>query len=208
MTTLQQSAEEAGLIADICREPEDDSLRLVLADWYEDRQWSDKADFIRWQVAHPQQIARLRASLLTGVRWAGDIGWLNQWIRQAILAASLPLAIFGEWHVTVSRGLISGVEMKATDFIGRAAALFAGAPVTKVLLTDKRPGSSTGHASGGYLWRGASAASTTTLGSCLHVQLFERLQGRLYDTEVMALADLSQAAVAYGREQASLPPLV
>lgn len=47
MTT---TATHAGFISDICEHPEDDSIRLIYADWLEDHGDPERAEFIRVQV--------------------------------------------------------------------------------------------------------------------------------------------------------------
>src|SRR5262245_18655301 len=46
---------EAGLLADILEHPDDDTPRLIFADWLEDKGEQDRAEFIRIQL----QIAKL-----------------------------------------------------------------------------------------------------------------------------------------------------
>jgi uncharacterized protein (TIGR02996 family) len=43
--------DETALIAAICARPDDDTPRLVYADWLDDHGWEDRADFIRDQIA-------------------------------------------------------------------------------------------------------------------------------------------------------------
>lgn len=46
-----QSPDEAALLAAICAEPDDDTARLVAADWYQENDQGDRAEFIRTQIA-------------------------------------------------------------------------------------------------------------------------------------------------------------
>src|SRR2546427_10728947 len=41
---------EQGLLSDICERPEDDTPRLVYADWLDDHDQPERAEFIRVQV--------------------------------------------------------------------------------------------------------------------------------------------------------------
>src|SRR5262245_43074307 len=45
--------DDPSLLAAICAHPQDDSLRLVYADWLDDHDESDRAEFVRLQVANP-----------------------------------------------------------------------------------------------------------------------------------------------------------
>jgi uncharacterized protein (TIGR02996 family) len=44
------------LFAAVCAQPDDDALRLIYADWLEDHDEPDRAQFIRLQCAHPIEL--------------------------------------------------------------------------------------------------------------------------------------------------------
>lgn len=54
--------ERGALLAAVCADPDDDTLRLVFADWLQENGEGDRAEFIREQVrfaAEPRSSARL-----------------------------------------------------------------------------------------------------------------------------------------------------
>jgi uncharacterized protein (TIGR02996 family) len=103
------SSHEEGLLADIIDNPDDDTPRRILADYYEEHGQSERAEFIRLQLeqaALPEDDPRLREIALrsTGLLQAHGEGWLGPlarvrgvamtWKRGMIEAASLTLAGF------------------------------------------------------------------------------------------------------------------
>jgi uncharacterized protein (TIGR02996 family) len=119
---------EEGLLRAICAEPDDDGLRLIYADWLEDRGDEDslaRAEFIRVQVAlasmttaDPQrdELELRERDLLTAheERWA---------------------APFRRFHLEVwgfERGLIEYMILPADSFLRGAEELFSATPLQEV----------------------------------------------------------------------------
>src|SRR5262249_27792053 len=117
---------ERSFLADIVEHPDDDAPRLIFADWLDDHGCSERAEFIRVQVA----LARLgefddrREALLWRQRelllaqepeWVGDLAqWLHGWMFR--------------------RGFIESVSARLDDFLAHGESLLAREPVECVTL--------------------------------------------------------------------------
>jgi uncharacterized protein (TIGR02996 family) len=112
----------------ICENPEDDTTRLVYADWLEehgDAQDAARAEFIRVQIERSRlppddpgraDLSRRQAHLLGSHR--------DTWLRQ------LPALRGVVWPHRFWRGFVSGADVQAWKFYRRhAAALFTATPV-------------------------------------------------------------------------------
>jgi uncharacterized protein (TIGR02996 family) len=117
MTRSHESAFLEAILAD----PDDDSPRLIYADWLDERGDADRAEFIRVQCAlhaapadDPRRPAwrDREAALLT----AHEAGWLGPLRGQFYLWA-------------FRRGFLEEVTLNAPAFLDGAAALFRAAPV-------------------------------------------------------------------------------
>jgi uncharacterized protein (TIGR02996 family) len=115
----------------------------------------------------------------------------------------------------VRRGFVASVSLPTAAFLAHAPALFAAHPVTEVRLSDVRPA----QAYGPWCWFGhpdPSQDRPDVLPEPLWLKLdgpffvdfrSERIYGvQGYDTEGEAMAALSAACVAHGRQLAGLPP--
>jgi uncharacterized protein (TIGR02996 family) len=125
------SGEGEALIRAIIGAPEDDTLRLIFADWLEERGDVLRAELIRVQceLAHPPSRgsgSRRRAALKRredrllqsqGKMWAG------------------PLAPVLD-HYAFSRGFVDAVSLNGKLFLAQAEALFRLDPITCVKLTS------------------------------------------------------------------------
>jgi uncharacterized protein (TIGR02996 family) len=114
-------------LEDIIAHPEDDTSRLVFADWLDDHGEADRAEFIRLQV----QIARLSA---------GDPQRRPLEKRQEELLArhegvwksALP-ALEGVTWQDFTRGFVEAVFVESVEaFLAQAPSLFAAAPVRRL----------------------------------------------------------------------------
>lgn len=107
---------------------------------------------------------------------------------------------FGEWR----RGFVDSVICTPETFVRVAKYLFAFAPVERVMLL--KPGF---YWEPGDVW--ASDAWSDPGALTIPHKIYQHLKmlqyARPYPTQTDAFADLNQACVAYGREQAGLPQL-
>lgn len=129
--------EHAGFMEAICANHEDDSVRLIYADWLDEHGDADRAEFIRLQVCiarggngdEKYTEMRLRSGdLLTknfGLRWAMPIldllGWSNSGAR------------VGSWGWR--RGFIESVTLTAKEWFLRHDELTSLTPIREVTLT-------------------------------------------------------------------------
>ncbi len=114
-----------GLRAAILAQPDDDTLRLIYADWLQENDQPDRAEFVRAQVAASQaepyspqagkQIAIAKRLHDAHPEWGQEV---RKWVNGAQFA----------------RGFIEHVNVNAATFPRDAAALFAHEPVRSILL--------------------------------------------------------------------------
>jgi uncharacterized protein (TIGR02996 family) len=138
------TSDERGFLHAICECPEDDTARLVFADWLSENGDPDRAEFIRVQV----ELARTpptteaderRRKVLIGrhdALWkAHAAGWLT------------PFSPFAK-RESFERGFVQSLEVPATTFLQHAERWFALTPLTHVKITASS------------VWDAASASRT------------------------------------------------
>lgn len=130
------------LLRDVLEHPEDDTPRLILADWLDETGEHGRAEFLRVQCA----IARIcrgnregcpepdagrlddlisREAALMGGVW--ELGWLDP-VPARFLSDSV-----------INRGFLATLRCPCDWFMGEAVAVFAAQPITRVELTDRQP---------------------------------------------------------------------
>ncbi len=129
----------------ICEAPEDDTPRLIYADWLEERGRGDRAEFIRAQCAltrgnadaKGQETLRARAAGLLEAHWEEWVGPLEQALRGDPVALSWMHYLAGPYRPEalnlLPRGFVESVALTARRFTARAEALAQNA-----LLIDLR----------------------------------------------------------------------
>jgi uncharacterized protein (TIGR02996 family) len=211
----QQLATDRGpdLLAAICERPDDDGPRLALADFLEHTGDADRARLIRlqcrlarmpWGAPDRGEVERETAALL-GKHY-------EDWS-----APVRPWALGRGWY----RGFLAGIETRWDIFRAYAGPLFQSAPLLEVIrLTGLEPGL-------GDLtrvcasWRCAGPDGPREPDE-VPAELWPLMQGRLADggltrvyvdaegdgemCRALALKDVSDAAVAYGRRAAGAFP--
>lgn len=125
-----------GLLQAVCASPDDDTPRLVLADWWEEHGQPDRAEFVRVQceLAKPGSaleplpfgdpnalaVADGRARRYQrGMRRRDDLRWRERKLRASKAAEDVwPVAV-SAWadKYEFSRGFISSLTCPATDFL-------------------------------------------------------------------------------------------
>jgi uncharacterized protein (TIGR02996 family) len=234
------------LLRGVLAEPEDDWVRLVLADFLEGNGEQERAEFIRLQLIRASgpneqtdwchhdltfppdcrgcQMRRRERELLVaqwtcldplGLEFCGGgpgphglhlQGW---WPESGGVASCF----------FFRRGFVHSITLTAADFLAHAGAIFSAQPVVSVALADKRTWVNDvgGHRPARHCWwyedkweRGGRDDLPTALfgllrGGELDTSTTEHC--RWYSSEADAVADLTQALVAYGRSLAGLPPL-
>jgi uncharacterized protein (TIGR02996 family) len=207
-------SEQAGILQDIIEHPDDDTPRLVYADWLQDQTEGFLAEFIRAQVT-------LRQFLLNpepGGRYpvAVEVMSIRPELRPGLLAAFRPVyedldgdtepldeILSKRFSFWVHRGLVEDVEVyggrAVASFVRHAAALFSQVPMLRLTLT--RASSRRSAVSAGYL--GAHPPDNVALGTVR--RLLSRPEiGRVRGLDLRNL----QLGNAMGRCLLQCPPAV
>jgi uncharacterized protein (TIGR02996 family) len=112
----------------ILAHPDDDTARLVYADWLDENGEADRAEFIRVQIEltrAPTLTLRLREKVLLALHG-------EEWLAQFKVHGG-PLQ--GETHGGFRRGFVEVVWMPAAEFVRRAEPLFTRLPVRELRVT-------------------------------------------------------------------------
>ena len=140
------------LLRAILTNPDDDTARLVYADWLQEQGAVHLALFIRVQVELATHISSEHGGVRHYHAWALGRRTVELERRERDLLLSIPELecegfiqvrshdYFGamDSHKTAAfrRGFIESLKCPAADFLDHAAAIFAAHPVTSVQLTD------------------------------------------------------------------------
>lgn len=168
MNTTQDRTEWA-FLRDICCNPADDGVRLIYADWLDERGLpgdAERAEFIRGQMAlccFPLATAgdilrdcpdehlcyRLKWRVHDGdypflvPDWTetlpGEWSWHGHGPQFVVWCGYSSAAPLYPFVLHWRRGFVEGVSLSLVDFEKHAARLFAGHPVQHVTLTDRKP---------------------------------------------------------------------
>ena len=146
--------EWSAFLSAIVAEPDDDTPRLVAADWLDEHGDPDRAAFIRTQVAMAVQHAidpmsfeadRLRKkeraflgplSICRGLWGAADCPQLVRMKPPERGAALVGMGFTGEDRVVFHRGFVGTVIVPTVDWLHHGAAVRARNPVLRVVLQD------------------------------------------------------------------------
>lgn len=143
------------------------------------------------------------------------------WTPQLSTTSTFEVVLSDRWTfsgtpaVSYSRGFVSAVTLPTATFLDRARELFAGNPIERVVLSDRRPQRTGGVA----IWYSQLHGGTAGI-SQQHLapdELFGLLPGQpqrirghrlaAFSSVDSAVSALSAACVAYGRRLAGLPEL-
>lgn len=212
--------DEAALLRAICEQPDEDTPRLLYADWHMEYGDAVLGEYIRicvetdGQPGCPKTGAKyVLCRIATGCERCDKLHRLNAIYDDVWKAQDAELARFGcvrpnDPHR--GRGLVYRIHLPQAAFLEHAAEIFARWPITEVRLTDKRATA----APGGFVWgRGGGDESWRLAGP-----LYDRLDGfwtafpggnlhsatSYYHDQNLATAAQSRACVAFGRHAAGL----
>jgi uncharacterized protein (TIGR02996 family) len=174
------------LYRSILAAPGDDAPRLVYADWLEEGGNLERAELTRHMVHFPRDRTGYRPPNPASIYWPDAPPWIGYGVR---------------------RGFVAEVGLSTRLFLAHAAELFAGHPITRVNLLDRHPIPRTGRSE---LRFAHITGERPEFPQHWPVELFPGVpEGtwRTFPSLGRALRDLSDAAVAFGREAAGLPPL-
>jgi uncharacterized protein (TIGR02996 family) len=124
--------ERAALLRGILEQPDDDTVRLVYADWLEEKGGEPEfAAYIRLHVQEQQRtFTRLGPSdslMFRGKHIAAGIRSLRG------------AGVYPDGKLILSRGFVSGLEMTLDQFRKNAKALFELHPITEVVICNHEP---------------------------------------------------------------------
>jgi uncharacterized protein (TIGR02996 family) len=201
-----------GLLRAVLCDPDDDAPRLILADWLDENDQSDRATLIRRMVAMPSYI----------------FYWSRRWKRPKHIHAESRRAIRGllgqvwpmcamEWEpwpqveeVVMRRGFVEAITIRSTDFLRLAIEFFPFHPIQDVLMWDLSPEHIPEHRG----WLRASLVRSEFGRGRWPVAFFPECshrRERFYKSPWDAREDLQRHAAAYGRRLAMIrvePPPV
>lgn len=211
------------LLRAILDAPEDDTLRLITADWLDDHGEPDRAEFIRlsieWEnMTHGCTVVLKtrcdgskdqwclacrklkRAQQLFSTDWLPDFGGqLRQWWFGE---PATTMTIDRPFAYGIRRGFVDEVRLSLDDWLAHGREIVAAAPVTRVV-TDREPGEAW------WWWRdgdGTYAANRAYIPSALFDELdrpnIQGANGAHFDTREAALDALSAACLALARQEA------
>lgn len=167
--------EMQAFIAKVCEEPDEDTHRMVFADWLDENGEPERAEFIRVQcrlecmrrgdeAGTTALEDRERELLLAhGARWfeesvaplfapSGCASWAHE--EDGFPRTMVLHGLSAVQHRPFRRGFIENWTFQTEQFLSHAAAVFASHPVTAVTLTTKSPGHHQGGTGdrAGYWW--------------------------------------------------------
>jgi uncharacterized protein (TIGR02996 family) len=125
------------LLAAIIAHPDEDTPRLVYADWLEENDQPERAEFIRLQISTAKLPNRMKSGAVMPPRMHPRESALlkehrNEWIGP--LAQILPKAQFDFW-----RGFVEAVLTSPELYLRHASELFATTPVRDIRLLAESP---------------------------------------------------------------------
>lgn len=204
--------DETAFLTAILATPEDDTVRLVFADWLEEHEQGDRARMIRWMVETQvpftrDENGRWRNPSKQGVSVPG--GWFWRGLN-GFLSEPLPRPF------VVTRGFVSQVTFPTlATFRQHAGEVFAAQPVTRVVVGECQPAHL--ESKGDHFWTlDVIPDYHPTPQHYLPPELWNALDGhdtspsartraRRYWTRDAALDALSRVLVTMGRARATAP---
>lgn len=226
--------ERAALLRAILEQPEDDTVRLVYADWLEEHDEAERGEFIRLQcriaLMRPTEMVREKTGRVLAAAGGPTLFVSRCRCRPCSLARreyevskrhivwDWCGGVDGGWAHMVRgwlRGFVWKVAGTQADFLKHARDIFAAHPVVSVTLSDREPEEHQ-PPEGEPNWSWYSEGfedDRATLPNCLFDMLGDPPLLSLipfrcaYPSRDLALSALSAACVAFGRAAVSLPPL-
>jgi uncharacterized protein (TIGR02996 family) len=163
--------------------PADDAPRLVYADWLEEHGDLERAELIRHMVHFPKDRAWYRGPKPASLYWPDAPPWVEYGVR---------------------RGFVAELAVSTPRFLAGAGELFGRHPITTVYLPDRHPRT---RADG--VVATVTAANPDRSDSWPPALFPDVPEGTelVFRSGGRAMRTLSDAAVAFGRRAAGLPPL-
>jgi uncharacterized protein (TIGR02996 family) len=219
----------ADFLQAIRTDPDDDTVRLVYADWLDDRGEGDRAEFIRVQVKLAGECSgpdpyclncyggggvpdtRTRPPRKTWCTFCHQgLRGRSIALREAVTGAILKGALEISGHATslwfdFARGFITRMTCRSLAWVDLAGWLMSRELVFDVELTDCCEPHRTRKGQWMWWWLNPSAGPQERDGDEVPSPLYQRVSGR-FSSKAMALDALRIESLRYGREQAEQLP--
>jgi uncharacterized protein (TIGR02996 family) len=193
------TTERDGLLADILEHPEDDTPRLILADWLEEHGESERAAFIRYWLQHPRKTLR---DIVAGKEsWWDPAG--DDRLRYELVVPD------GCTHASWRRGFVAEVSISMALWLELGPSLVQQHPIEAVQINGREPREQDHE----FYWYCYIAGQSRAwdeprdllepIFRCLqHGVVREDVGERFafYTSVEMAKSDLSEACLRYARE--------
>jgi uncharacterized protein (TIGR02996 family) len=194
---------EAGLLRAILDDPADDTPRLILADWFDETGQSERAEFIRRQIEHARHWpshAETDGCSCASCRNFRRCGSLLRDHPEWAEPARSPAITFRAY-----RGFVETLTIRTEMLLQHADAIFAGQPVTRVLLADRQP-ARVANVPARWAWFHHDEYGVDR-SALLPAVLMGEERRMTFRTPTAAWEWASRTCVAWGRLQAGLSPL-
>lgn len=132
---------DPAILAYILAEPDEDDHRIIAAEWWDDHEESDRAEFVRVQL----ELARLEPDTPENCKpaWATlsrrERELTRNGVEQIFWAADLPCSGSPENGTVWRRGFIEGIACPWGHWQENASKILTRQPVRKVVLTTRPP---------------------------------------------------------------------
>ncbi len=205
---------ESELLEDVRNNPEDDTPRLVLSDWYMDHDEELLGSFIRWQIQGTDSVdleeygKRIYWSNPHSL-WALKDSFSGRFTKITTEGRSVTFSTEGNVHITYRRGFVDELKVPLSTWLENGSWLIDTYQLSRVGLSERRP--EVKFARGGfpfkkiYYWNSEFGG----LHSILTLEIFKYLSGGIgrsdaevrYDSVQDALDSLSDAMFVYARNE-------
>lgn len=210
---------EEAFLQSIVENPDDDTPRLIFADWLEENGQGERAEFVRVQceLAKPCRLGYSDRFHVDDACASCD----PLWNRERVLSAScrewanLP-ALGSPWFIDYHgpkirgqppralfvRGFVEQIAISTVNFLAHGRSLVRAAPLRQVRLVDREP------MYGGYTYgwfetdQGDSCDVPEFWGLLSQPVDSDTISWKNYETPELARADLSLACLLWAHEQA------
>lgn len=214
--------DEAAFIRQICLTPDDDAPRLIFADWLDENDHPERAEFIRVQIRlaelrqeEPSNEQIQRMDEVGSLAWRQRALWAKRTLVTEIASSTSVYMSLGrsvhESHLApdkmsalIRRGFVDEIRCTLAEFMAHAQTIALTHPVRKWVLTDAEPFGAE-HKTHQW-WRERTDRPFRPDEGDLPNDLFEHLSGgdyyflfHSYRSEADANADLQQACYHYAR---------
>jgi uncharacterized protein (TIGR02996 family) len=177
--------QEDAFLRVIREQPDDDTIRLIYADWLmdqDDKERRQRGEFVRLQVElatqrhHPNLIdLKGRECMLLALNWETWVGPLREFVRGGGRESLMMGGYRTECVSRFRRGFIEALSLDCSTFLARAAELFQLTPLQRLRLVD----------AGSHL---ADLAASPYLGDLQDLAFIDYYRDPLDATMVAALA--------------------